>query len=90
MREIKKEIFYSMIGQLSLKEVMILYRRKIERKTYDDIAKELVVTLERVRQINAKCEEKIMSSEIGIVIPSDRLSARVMQFLEDNNCIDRQ
>jgi len=79
-----------MIGQLSLKEVMILYRRKIERKTYDDIAKELVVTLERVRQINAKCEEKIMSSEIGIVIPSDRLSARVMQFLEDNNCIDRQ
>lgn len=89
MGKIKKDIFYSMIGQLSLKELMILYRRKIERKTFDDVAKEFVVTRERIRQVEAKCEEKIMSSEIGVVIPSDRLSARVMQFLEDNNCIDR-
>lgn len=85
----KQQLFRTMIGLFSEKELMVLYRRIVQSRTLEETGKEFSVTRERVRQIEAKCFEKIHDTEMGICIPSDKLSARLMQFLEDNNVIVR-
>jgi RNA polymerase primary sigma factor len=44
---------------LNDRELMVLYYRKVEKKTLEEVGKLFGVTRERIRQIDAKTVEKI-------------------------------
>lgn len=46
---------------LTPREQFVLKRRFLEKKTYDDIAKSMSVTRERIKQIEAKALERVKS-----------------------------
>ncbi len=75
------------------KEIAIYRMRRFERKTLEEVGKEFQITRERVRQIEAKIEEKTRFFKLNVEISNrledfvDQMSERTRNELREMNLI---